>query len=117
MLTKIKFGDEETKNEYNRQSVEFMAEGMARARIEFPESFSRSGNSKSLFRVDSIDGFKPRIFSFLDSDNSLAVRSRWMKRRYYLLASMLGLRWFYRLAFERSTQKTACRITKTIYLL
>ena len=106
----IKFGDVDTQNEYKRQSAEFEAAGKARARREFPES------EQSFSRVDTIDGFKPLTFTFLDSDNSLAVRPRWMKRRYYLLASIIGLTWFYRLAFKRSTQKTACRITKTIYL-
>jgi hypothetical protein len=110
----IKFGDEDTQNEYKRQAAEFKEEGMARARTEFPiHIFSQH----SLSRVDTIDGLKSPIFTFLDSDNSLAVRPRWMKRRYFLLGSLFGFTWFYRLAYKRCTQKTACRITKTVYLL
>jgi len=108
LIKNINFGDEATQNEFNRQWAELKAEGMAEA-ARFPRS------KHSLCLVDSIDGFKPLIVSFLDSDNSLAVRPRWMKRRYYLLASLFGFTWFYRLAYNRCTQKTACRITKTVF--
>jgi len=108
LIKKIKFGDEATQNEFNRQWARFKAEGMDGA-ARFPRS------KHSLRLVDSIDGFTPKIFTFFDSDSS-AVRPRWMTEGYSFLASLLGLRWFYRLAYNRSTQKTACRITKTVYL-
>jgi len=105
----IQCGDEVTQNEFNRQWAEMEAEGMAKAR-EFPKS------KHSFHCIAFIDGFEKRIFTSLDSENSLADRPRWMKRKNYVLASVLGFTWFYRLAFKRSTQKTACRITKAVYL-
>jgi hypothetical protein len=106
---KIKFGDEATENEYNKQWADFKAEAMANKESKFP------GSSIFFDRIESIEGFKSSFFTFLDPD-SWTVRPRWFKRRYFLLASLFGLTWFYRLAFKRSTQKTAFRITKTIFL-
>jgi hypothetical protein len=104
---KIKFGDEDTQSEYNKQWTEFKAEAMIKAN-RFP------GSSAFFHSIDSFDGFKQSFFTFLNP-NSLTARPRWLKRRYFLLASLFGLTWFYRLAFKKSTQKTAFRITKTIY--
>jgi hypothetical protein len=105
---KIKFGDEATENEYNKQWADFKAEAMANKESKFP------GSSIFFDRIESIEGFKSSFFTFLDPD-SWTVRPRWLKRRYFLLASLFGLTWFYRLAFKRSTQKTAFRITKKIF--
>ena len=98
----IKFGDKRTADEYNRQ----MNEMMSSAKENYP-------NSKVSFeRTDSIENFVSTIASYWDTP----VVKYWMTERYYILASVFGCTWFYRIAFNKATPKLNFTIEKEIFL-
>jgi hypothetical protein len=104
ILTKsITFGDSSTASQYERQ-VNSMLET---AKREYP------GSHHSYSRIDNIPGFKTRLASYWDA---YAVKW-WMNSGFFLFFSLIGLTWPYRLAFNKSTQKSAFNVSKKVFYL
>ena len=80
---------------------------LEKARREYPSS------SYNYTRTDEIPGFQSRMACFWDA---YAVKW-WMSTEIYLLLSIIGLTWFYRLAFNKSTAKTFFHVGKEVFYL
>ncbi len=96
----IRMGDGETREKLEEQKREMISS----AKRMFPRS------QVDFEQVDEILGFKSRVASYLNGT------PWWMKTRYYLCMSMCCLTWVYRWMFNRSTQKSAFDIEKSVFI-
>ena len=103
LLKVITFGDANTQAAFEKQKMDFIRE----AKLRYPLS------NVDFERLDDIQNFKSRIASYWDTQ---IVKSWMKKRRYFILSSLVGCTWFYRFAFNRSTQKSAFRFQKQVYI-
>ena len=104
LLKDIKFGDAYTQEAFEKQKMELIRE----AKLKYPLS------KVDFERLDDIQNFTTSVAS---SWNPKSVKTWMKKRRYFILSSLVGCTWFYRFAFNRSTQKSAFRLQKQIYLV
>ena len=97
----IIMGDHETRDKLDEQKREMIA----KAKRLYPLS------TVDFEQIDDIMGFKSRVASYLNGVEW------WMKMRYYLCVSFCGFTWAYRRFFNKSTQKSAFDIQKTVYIV
>ena len=103
LLKDIRLGDTYTQEAFEKQKLELIKYG----KLNYPRS------SVEFFRIDDIQNFKK---SLALSWNPKSVKAWMKKRRYFILSSLVGCTWFYRFAFNRSTQKSAFRLQKQVYV-
>ena len=94
-------GDHATREKLDEQKQEMKT----RAKRMYPMS------NVDFQQIDDIHGFKSRVASYLNGF------PWWMKTRYYCCMSLCGLTWLYRWRFNRSTQKSAFDIHKSVFIV